>query len=83
LALDLELDEAQFTILIPLPGTELYGMAQRTNAFRCDPKDFERFYWYFNVSGNMTRLPDERLIELQKQAYERWNTSRKWKTALS
>ena len=71
-AIELDLDDAQFSILVPFPGTELFEKAKRENAFRCDPDDFESFYWYYSVAANFTSLPDERLVELQKLAYERW-----------
>jgi len=75
-AVGLELDQIQFSILVPLPGTECYRHAFERNAFRCEPDDFTSFYWYYSVPANMTKVADERLLELQKIAYERYNASR-------
>jgi anaerobic magnesium-protoporphyrin IX monomethyl ester cyclase len=75
-AVALSLDQIQFSILVPLPGTECYTHAGERNAFRCSPDDFTSFYWYYSVPANMTRVSDERLIELQKSAYERYNASK-------
>lgn len=75
-AIDLDLDAVQFSILVPLPGTELFAEAERRGAFRAEPEHFESFYWYYNVPANMTDLPDEELLAFQRQAYERWNASR-------
>lgn len=75
-AIDLNLDAVQFSILVPLPGTELFDLAERTGAFRAEPDQFEAFYWYYNVPANMTKLPDETLLEFQRQAYERWKASK-------
>jgi anaerobic magnesium-protoporphyrin IX monomethyl ester cyclase len=76
-ALSLNLDQIQFSILVPLPGTECYTHAHERNAFRCRPDDFTSFYWYYSVPANMTKIADERLIELQRSAYERYNASKK------
>lgn len=75
-ALELNLDQIQFSILIPLPGTEIFQLAEETKAFRGEPNNYERFFWYYSVAANFTRLPDERLIEIQKKAYERWQASK-------
>jgi anaerobic magnesium-protoporphyrin IX monomethyl ester cyclase len=76
-AIGLDLDQIQFSILVPLPGTECFSHAREQNAFRCSPDDFTSFYWYYSVPANMTSVSDERLIELQRSAYERWNASKK------
>ena len=76
-ALDLDIDQVQFSILVPLPGTECYRLAEEKQAFRCRPDDFTSFYWYYSVPANLTSLPDERLVELQRLAYDRWNETRK------
>jgi len=75
-AIDLNLDQVQFSILVPLPGTELFEVAKDMNAFRAEPKKYESFFWYYSVPANLTALPDERLIELQENAYKRWKTSK-------
>lgn len=80
-ACELDLDQVQFSILVPLPGTECYRLAQEQNAFRGAPDDFEKFYWYYSVAANLTDLPDERLLQLQKEAYERWHDSKRRKAA--
>lgn len=83
-AIDMDVDLVQFPILVPLPATPSYDMAMEQNAFRCAPDNYEEFYWYYSVSANLTKgVPDKRLIELQKQAYERWNKSREEKNATS
>jgi radical SAM superfamily enzyme YgiQ (UPF0313 family) len=77
LAIELDLDQVQFSILVPLPGTECFKKAEEMNAFRCHTGNFESFYWYYSVAANMTKVPDERMLELQKSAYERWQASKK------
>jgi radical SAM superfamily enzyme YgiQ (UPF0313 family) len=77
LAIELDLDQVQFSILVPLPGTECYKKAEETMAFRCSTGNFESFYWYYSVAANLTNVPDERLLELQKTAYDRWNAEKK------
>jgi anaerobic magnesium-protoporphyrin IX monomethyl ester cyclase len=76
LAIELNLDQVQFSILVPLPGTECFQMADKKKAFRCSPGNFESFYWYYSVAANLTEIPDEHLVELEKMAYERWNASK-------
>ncbi|OYT16007.1 MAG: hypothetical protein B7C24_10190 [Bacteroidetes bacterium 4572_77] len=77
LAIDLNLDQAQFSILIPLPGTECYKIAQKINAFRCDPTDYKSFFWYYSVVANMTDgVTDKELLDLQKTAYRKWEVSK-------
>lgn len=72
LAIALKLDQAQFSILVPLPGTECYNTALKLNAFRCDPTDYKNFFWYYSVVANLTNgVEDAELIEFQKRAYER------------
>ncbi len=75
-SIDLDLDQVQFSILVPFPGTECFDIAKERNAFRCPPDDFTSFYWYYSVPANLTLVSDERLLALQKEAYERWNASR-------
>jgi anaerobic magnesium-protoporphyrin IX monomethyl ester cyclase len=75
-SIDLGLDQAQFSILVPFPGTECFDIAKKRSAFRCPPDDFTSFYWYYSVPANLTHVSDERLLTLQKEAYERWNASK-------
>jgi anaerobic magnesium-protoporphyrin IX monomethyl ester cyclase len=77
LAIDLDLNQAQFSILVPLPGTECYQIAIENNIFKCDPRDYKSFFWYYSVVANMTDgVTDEELLELQKMAYKKWEASR-------
>jgi len=77
LAIDLELDQVQFSILVPLPGTICYDLAKQENSFRCNPTDFKSFFWYYSVVANMTKdVMDSELIDLQKEAYFKWNQSK-------
>ena len=75
-AISLDLSQVQFSILVPLPGTTCFQLAQKMEAFRVPTGDFERFYWYYSVAANFTDIQDDRLIELQQHAYQRWKQSR-------
>jgi len=74
LAFSLDLNEAQFTILVPLPGTVCYEQAIKLKAFRCNPTDYKSFFFYYSVVANLTKdVSDEELIDIQRGAYKRWN----------
>ncbi len=75
-SIDLDLDQVQYSILVPFPGTECFTIASERKAFRFPPDDFTSFYWYYSVPANLTHVSDERLLKLQKEAYERWNASK-------
>ena len=77
LSISLDLDQVQFSILVPLPGTKCYEQALEENRFKGDPKDYKSFFWYYSVVANMTDdVTDEKLIDLQKTAYSRWKLSK-------
>ena len=71
-ASSLNLDQIQFTILVPLPGTECYDKAIEMGLIDSQFNDFESFYLYYSVPVNLTDVSDEALLEYQKQAYIQW-----------
>jgi anaerobic magnesium-protoporphyrin IX monomethyl ester cyclase len=80
LAINLGLDQAQFTVLIPLPGTECYEQAIEFDRFKCEPEDFKSFFWYYSVVANMTDgVTDEELLNYQKEAYRKFRLSKSLK----
>ena len=47
-------DVLQSTVIVPYPGTPLYEEALKENAFRIDPKDYERY----DMSEPVLKTPD-------------------------
>ena len=59
---------SQFSIAIPFPGTELWEIAKQNNLI--ETEDFSKYMWYYSVVFVPKGLTKEKLLELQKKAYE-------------
>lgn len=70
LAEEIDADENAFCIATPYPGTELWDEALR-RGMKFDKDALTRFHYYNEVGFNMSQVSDERLLELQKEAYRR------------
>jgi radical SAM superfamily enzyme YgiQ (UPF0313 family) len=70
LAEEIDADENAFCIATPYPGTELWDEAVR-RGMKFDKDELTKFHYYHEVGFNMSQVSDERLLELQKEAYRR------------
>jgi radical SAM superfamily enzyme YgiQ (UPF0313 family) len=59
---------AAFYILNPFPNTEVHRLAKQQGF----PMDDVNFVQYFSMSVNITKVPAERVLKLQKYAYRRF-----------
>jgi len=72
LILDLNIELMQFTIVTPMPGTLLYEEAVKSGRIKSGVVDHKDFYFYYSVAANMSEVSDERLLEFQREAYQKW-----------
>lgn len=70
LAEEIDADENAFCIATPYPGTELWDEAVK-RGMKFDKELLNKFHYYGEVGFNMSKVSDERLLELQKEAYRR------------
>jgi len=66
-AKELDTENAQFTIAIPLPGTEMEKTARDLGAIKSSNFDDYCFYYSPTIEHNLSK---ERLLELQRYAYD-------------
>jgi len=67
LAKELNPTKTAFYLVLPLPGTELYDIAQSQNLIT---KDFSQFMWYHLPVSNISGVSEKRLKEIQRWAYK-------------
>jgi radical SAM superfamily enzyme YgiQ (UPF0313 family) len=70
LAEEINADESAFCIATPYPGTELWNEAVR-RGMSTSFEELSKFHYYKEVGFNMSKVSDERLLELQQEAYKR------------
>lgn len=66
LAKELNPARAGFYLTLPVPGSELYEIAQRRKLVN---KDFSQFMWYHLPVANLSGVDNSRLKALQRYAY--------------
>ncbi|MCX5716026.1 MAG: radical SAM protein [Candidatus Omnitrophica bacterium] len=65
----LKLDYAQFSLLTPLPGTEIWDLAKEGRILRLTTSDFARFNRYGKAVIELPGLTSEELNKYYKKAY--------------
>jgi radical SAM superfamily enzyme YgiQ (UPF0313 family) len=68
LSIELDATHSQFTIAIPFPGTVFYNICEK-NGWLIS-KNWDRYYFYYTYPHNLPQLKGEKMVELQKFAYE-------------
>jgi hypothetical protein len=38
--------------------------------------DFDTYHWYYSVPANLSFVSDDRLVEIQREAYIMWEMSK-------
>jgi radical SAM superfamily enzyme YgiQ (UPF0313 family) len=71
-AIELDIDYAQFSILIPLPGTEVWHMAQEGKVLRNLAKDWGEYNFYNDPIIVSDHLNGEILKKYYGEAYRRY-----------
>ena len=70
LAEEINADENAFCIATPYPGTELWNEAVK-RGMSTNFEDLSKFHYYKEIGFNMSKIADERLLELQQIAFQR------------
>ncbi len=70
LAEEIDADENAFCIATPYPGTELWNEAVR-RGMKTSFDELSKFHYYKEIGYNMSKVSDERLLELQQIAFKR------------
>lgn len=71
-AIELDIDYAQFSILIPLPGTEVWHLAEEGRVIKNLAKDWGEYNFYNDPIIASEHLDGETLQRYYRQAYRRY-----------
>jgi anaerobic magnesium-protoporphyrin IX monomethyl ester cyclase len=69
LAKELDVTDNMFAILVPYPDSPLWHVAKDRGLVH-DDMDFSKFLFYHEVGVNLSAVANDRLLEIQKYAYE-------------
>ena len=69
LAKIIDSDENAFSIATPYPGTRMWDVALKRNLVS-ENMDFSKFIYYHKVGCNLSKVSDDRLLELHELAYK-------------
>lgn len=68
-------DRSSFSIVTPLPGTDLWRTAERMFPDKMRSIDFSRLLFYNSVAVNMSNVSDDKLLHYQEYANRSLNKS--------
>lgn len=69
LAKKIDADENAFSIATPYPGTRMWEVALQRGLVSND-MDFSSLLYYHKIGCNLSKIPNERLLELHELAYQ-------------
>ncbi len=69
-AIAIDADETAFCVATPFPGSAMWDYAIAKKRLSPDI-DFDRFIYYHKIGCNLSKVPDHKLLDIQKDAYKR------------